>query len=135
MPRTRSAERGRHRCRIAAVTGGTVNPPVNTAYPVVSLPFSNTTGVPHTGDTLTVSNGTWTGSFPITFTYQWKKCESQTGPCYGIVGATSSFFTITSDLYGWSIRAEVTATNGAGSVAQNSEATKLVSAICNVVAA
>ena len=114
---------------IAAVTGGTVNPPVNTAYPVVSLPFSNTTGVPHTGDTLTVSNGTWTGSFPITFTYQWKKCESQTGPCYGIVGATSSFFTITSDLYGWSIRAEVTARNGAGAVAQNSEATKLVSAI------
>ena len=108
---------------------GTVNPPVNTSYPVISLPFSNTTGVPNIGDFLSVSNGSWTGSFPMTFTYQWKKCDSPTGPCFRIPGATKSTFTVTSDLYGESIRAEVTATNSAAAVPQNSEATKLVSAI------
>jgi Ca2+-binding RTX toxin-like protein len=114
---------------ITAVSGGTVNPPVNTAYPVISLPFNNTSGVPNIGDTLSTSNGTWTGSFPITFTYQWKKCDSPTGSCYTIPGATRSTFTITTDLYHWSIRVEVMATNSAAAVAQNSEATKFVSAI------
>jgi hypothetical protein len=112
-----------------APAGTPVSPPVNTAYPVVSLPFSNTTGVPHVNDTLTTSNGSWTGSFPLTFTYQWKKCESQTGPCYRIIGATRSTFTVTSDLYGWTIRSEVTATNSAAAVAQNSESTQPVGEI------
>jgi RTX calcium-binding nonapeptide repeat (4 copies)/WD40-like Beta Propeller Repeat len=107
---------------------GTVNPPVNTSYPVITLPFTSN-GTPNIGDFLSVSNGTWTGSFPITFTYQWKKCTSPTGPCFNIVGATRSTFTVTSDLYGQSIRAEVTATNSAAAIAQNSEATKVVSAI------
>jgi hypothetical protein len=108
---------------------GTVNPPVNTSYPVISLPFTNTTGIPNIGDFLTVSNGTWTGSFPITFTYQWKKCDSPTGPCYVIPGATSSSFTVPTSLYGMAVRAEVTAKNAAGSVAQNSAATNTISAI------
>jgi RTX calcium-binding nonapeptide repeat (4 copies)/WD40-like Beta Propeller Repeat len=108
---------------------GTVNPPVNTSYPVITLPFTNTTGVPNIGDTLSVSNGTWAGSFPITFTYQWKKCDSPAGSCYRIPGATRNTFTITSDLYGMSIRAEVTATNSAAAVAQNSESTKVITAI------
>ena len=113
----------------AIVVAAPPSAPVNTSYPVITLPFTNTTGVPNTGDTLSTSNGTWTGSFPMTFTYQWKKCDSPTGSCYTIPGATHSTFTITGDLYQWSIRAEVTATNGAAAVAQNSEATKLVSAI------
>ncbi|HVM58469.1 MAG TPA: hypothetical protein VMT74_13485 [Gaiellaceae bacterium] len=111
------------------VVAGTVNPPMNTSYPVISLPSTNTTGVPDIGDTLSASNGTWTGSFPITFTYQWKKCDSPTGSCYTIPGAKSSVFTITPDLYGKAVRVEVTATNSAASVAQNSESTKVVTAI------
>jgi hypothetical protein len=106
---------------------GTVNPPVNTVYPVITLPVGHT--APNIGDTLSVSNGTWTGSFPITFTYQWKKCDSPTGNCFNIVGQTRNTFTVTSDLYGLTIRAEVTAKNSAAAVAQNSESTKVVSAI------
>jgi hypothetical protein len=106
---------------------GTVNPPVNTVYPVITLPVGRT--APNIGDTLSVSNGTWTGSFPITFTYQWKKCDSPTGSCFRIPGATRNTFTVTTDLYGLTIRAEVTATNSAAAVAQNSESTKVVSAI------
>jgi len=113
----------------AIVTTGALTAPANVSYPVISLPFTNTSGVPNLGDVLSVSNGTWTGSFPMTFTYQWKKCDSPTGPCFNIVGATHSTFTVTTDLYGMSIRAAVTASNSVASVAQNSEATKLVSAI------
>ena len=105
----------------------TVNPPVNTVYPVITLPVGRT--APDIGDTLSVSNGTWTGSFPITFTYQWKKCDSPTGSCFTIPGATRNTFTVTSDLYGLTLRAEVTATNSAAAVAQNSESTKVVTAI------
>ena len=94
---------------------------------MITLPVGRT--APNIGDTLSVSNGTWTGSFPITFTYQWKKCDSPTGSCYAIVGATRNTFTVTSDLYGLTIRAEVTATNSAAAVAQNSESTKVVTAI------
>jgi hypothetical protein len=114
---------------ITAVTGGSVTPPVNTAYPVISLPFNNTSGVPNIGDTLSASTGSWTGSFPMTFTYQWKKCDSPTGSCFNLIGATHSTFTITSDLYGMTVRVQVTATNSSGAVAQNSESTKVIGAI------
>jgi hypothetical protein len=111
----------------AVVTTGAAAPPANTAYPVITLPVGHT--APDIGDTLSVSNGTWTGSFPMTFTYQWKKCNSPTGSCFNIVGQTRNTFTVTSDLYGMTIRAEVTATNASGAVAQNSESTKVVTAI------
>ena len=104
-----------------------VNPPANTAYPVITLPVGRT--APNIGDTLSISNGIWTGSFPMTFTYQWKKCDSPTGSCFSIPGATRNTFTVTTDLYGMTIRAEVTAKNSAAAVAQNSESTKVVSAI------
>ena len=96
---------------------------------MISLPFNNTSGVPNIGDTLSASTGSWTGSFPMTFTYQWKKCDSPTGSCFNIIGATHSTFTITSDLYGQTVRVQVTATNSQGAVAQNSESTKVISAI------
>ena len=111
----------------AVVATGAATAPVNTSYPVITLPVGRT--VPNIGDTLSVSNGTWTGSFPITFTYQWKKCDSPTGSCFAIPGATRNTFTVTSDLYGLTVRAEVTATNSAGSVAQNSESSKVVTAV------
>ena len=113
----------------AIVTTGALSAPVNTSYPVISLPFTNTSGAPNIGDLLTVSNGTWSGSFPMTFTYQWKKCDSTNGPCYVIPGATRSTFTVTTDLYGMAVRAEVTAKNSVGSVAQNSAGTNTISAI------
>ena len=42
--------------------------PSNTTPPAV-------TGTPKVGQTLTVSNGTWTGS-PTGYTYQWQRCTS-----------------------------------------------------------
>jgi hypothetical protein len=106
---------------------GVVNPPVNNAYPVVSFDFGQT--APLVGSFITASTGTWSGSFPMTFKYQWKWCDSATSSCFDILGATSSFYTVPITYYGKVLRVQVTATNSAASVAQNSEATPAVSAI------
>jgi hypothetical protein len=51
----------------APVSPAPSNPPVNTAPPVVS----GTTAV---GSQLSASQGSWTGSDPISYAYQWSRC-------------------------------------------------------------
>lgn len=77
--------------------------PINTIAPVLS-------GNAIVGQTLTTSNGTWTGSPNPTFTYQWRK----NGVI--IVGQTSQSYTIVVGDEGASntINAIVTATNPSG---------------------
>ncbi len=106
---------------------GVINPPLNTAYPVISFGTGQT--APIVGSFISATAGTWSGSFPITFKYQWKWCDSATSSCFDIIGATSSFYTVSVTYYGKVLRVQVTATNSAASVAQNSEATPAVSAI------
>ena len=88
--------------------GDTGNPPVNTVAPVVSG-----TGV--VGQTLTTTDGTWTGTLPITYTYQWERNTND------IFGATSQTYVLVSADAGTNIRCVVTATNigGASSAASN----------------
>ena len=43
-------------------------------------------GDPRDGVSLTVSNGTWTGTQPITFTYQWNRCDQTGAACGAIAG-------------------------------------------------
>ncbi|HEV7134588.1 MAG TPA: hypothetical protein VGN27_12745 [Gaiellaceae bacterium] len=109
---------------------GTVNPPSNTVAPDIDLPGTNT--VPMVGDFVSAITGSWSGSFPMSFAYQWVKCPAAdplNGSCFSIPGATSSFFTIPPSLYGMRIRVVVTATNSAASVHQSSAASEIVSAI------
>ncbi|HEY5059705.1 MAG TPA: DPP IV N-terminal domain-containing protein [Gaiellaceae bacterium] len=108
---------------------GSVNPPALLTPPVISLPTGETT--PMLGDILFATAGTWGGSFPMTFTYSWTKCDPTdplNGQCLAIPGATLSFFTVPPALYGMRIRVRVTATNAAGSVSQSSAATDIVGA-------
>lgn len=99
--------------RTATIGGGPG--PVNTALPTITLP----TGfdAPQVGLFLSATTGTWSGDQPITFKYQWTKCDDTvaTKPCFDIPGATFSFFTPTIDLAHWDISVTVTATNAAGS--------------------
>ena len=57
-------------------------PPVNTALPTI-------TGTPRDGQTLTAATGTWTGTPPITYTYQWRRCDAAGANCADIAGATA----------------------------------------------
>ena len=94
--------------------------PTNSAVPAV-------TGQTVQGQTLTTSNGTWTGS-PTSYAYQWQDCNSSGASCSNISGATSSTYVLKSSDVGDTIRSVVTATNSGGSVSASSAATTAVTA-------
>ena len=105
----------------AGPTPGT-GPPQNVSYPTINLQSGDSQ--PVVGHFLTASVGTWNGAFPISYAYQWKRCDASdplNGPCVNIAGATSSFYTPVAADAGKRLRIQVTATNGQGSAAQNSE--------------
>jgi Ca2+-binding RTX toxin-like protein len=105
--------------------GGTSgNGPTNTAYPTITLASGDSS--PVVGHFLVASIGSWTGTFPITYTYQWKRCDPAdpvNGTCAAIPGATLSAYTPTPADSGFRIRVAVTATDSGGSTQQNSEVT------------
>ena len=71
------------------------------------------TGTTRTGDTLTTSNGSWTGS-PTSYAYQWKRSTTSTGVYSDIPSATSSSYVVSELDVGYFFKVSVTATNGAG---------------------
>jgi Tol biopolymer transport system component len=115
---------------VASGTTSGTGPPRNLSYPTINLQSGDSQ--PVVGHFLTASVGTWDGAFPISYQYQWKRCDAGdplNGPCVNIGGATSSFYTPAQADVGKRLRIQVTATNGQGSVAQNSESSAPVIAI------
>jgi hypothetical protein len=105
-------------------------PPRNVAYPTITLASGDST--PIVGHLVTASVGTWNGSFPITYKYQWKRCDAGdplNGACVDITTATSSFYTPTAADAGKRLRLAVTATNSEGTGTQNSESSAVVVAL------
>ena len=100
-------------------------PPSNTAPPAVS-------GQANQGSSLSASTGTWSGSTPMSFAYQWQRCDSQGANCADLVGATASSYTLGSSDVGSTVRVVVTASNNAGSAATPSAATAVVGAAAPV---
>ncbi len=99
-------------------------PPKNVSYPTITLATGDSS--PVLGHFLTTSIGTWDGAFPISYKYQWKRCDAAdpvNGVCVEIAGATSSFYTPTASDVGKRLRVQVTATNSLGTTPQNSEVT------------
>lgn len=84
------------------------NAPVNSKGPSVS-------GSMVEGQTVTVNPGTWSGATPITYSYQWLRCNSAGGSCAAIAGATAGTYKLTSSDVGHKIRVNVTARNSGGS--------------------
>jgi hypothetical protein len=94
----------------AATTPSTLTAQVQSAPPVNTVPPS-ITGQPAVGTTLSASTGTWTGTTPMTFTYQWLRCGT---PCATISGATSSTYTVVSADNGTALEVTVKASNNYG---------------------
>lgn len=105
----------------AVVKDAPQNAPRNTARPAIS-------GTEQEGSTLTVGNGTWSGNQPITYTYQWQRCDSSAGACVLIAGATSKSYTLASADVGRRLRSTVTATNAFGAASVVSTPTGVVRA-------
>ena len=82
-------------------------PPNNTTAPAVL-------GTTQDGETLSVDLGTWTGTAPLDYDYQWQRCDAAGANCVDISGATDDTYDLTAADIGHTIRIEVTATNDAG---------------------
>jgi hypothetical protein len=93
--------------------------PANTAAPSIS-------GAAQVGATLTASPGSWSGTQPISFAYQWSRCDANGNSCAGISGATGQSYTATSADEGQRLRVTVTARNAVGSRSANSGPTGVV---------
>jgi hypothetical protein len=93
--------------------------PASTAEPSVA-------GTPQVGQTLTASNGTWTGQAPITYTYQWQQCDAAAANCQPIPGATSQTYVVQPTDVGKRLNVLVKATNSGGSTSKGSNATAVV---------
>jgi hypothetical protein len=95
--------------------------PNNTAEPRIN---GNTTE----GSTLNATNGTWSGTAPISYAYQWVRCPTSGGKgdgsdCATIGGATTSAYVLASSDAGKRLRVRVTASNSDGSATAASNAT------------
>jgi hypothetical protein len=99
--------------------------PSEIAPPVIS-------GAAIVGRTLTGSPGTWSGSQPITYKFQWLRCQadagddSSTSSCTSISGGTRTTYTTASSDLGFRLRFRVKASNKQGSAQSTSAATSVV---------
>jgi subtilisin family serine protease len=82
-------------------------PPANTAAPAIS-------GIAAQGRTLSDVHGSWTGE-PLSFSYQWQRCDNSGNGCGAIAGATEQSYVPVSGDVGHTLRVAESASNVAGS--------------------
>ena len=103
------------------IVESTTTAPSNSGAPVVS-------GTAQAGQTLSVSTGTWAGTQPISYAYQWRRCDTSGGACVDVFGATAASYQLTSVDVGATLLVLVTASNSVGSGSASSAASGVVSA-------
>jgi GH25 family lysozyme M1 (1,4-beta-N-acetylmuramidase) len=94
-------------------------PPSNTSPPTIS-------GSAAPAQTLTASPGTWSGTPPLTYAYQWLRCDAAGVNCASIGGATRQAYTVVPADIAHRLVVVVTARNSAGSASATSTPTALV---------
>ncbi len=96
--------------------------PTNTLLPGIS-------GVLQDGSLLSATNGSWTGSEPISYAYQWQLCNALGKACEDISGATAPSLKLDPGEIGKTLALTVTATNAAGSTSATSSVTGLIEGV------
>jgi hypothetical protein len=115
-------------CALVVPSGGGIAaptaPPANTAEPTIS-------GRAEQGRTLRASRGSWTGTEPISYAFQWLRCGADGGrpdggDCAIVSGATRRDHRLGRSDVGFRMRIRVTATNTEGSRVAASNPTAIV---------
>jgi hypothetical protein len=104
-----------------AASSRTTVAPANSSPPSIS-------GTVAVGSALTANPGTWNGSTPLSFQYQWQVCGSTGSACHDLSGATTANYTPQSSDQGNTLRVNVIASNSDGSSNATSDATTTVAA-------
>jgi hypothetical protein len=106
-----------------SATSGVVQP---TAPSSTSPPTAG--GTAQDGQTLTAGDGGWSGTGPLTPSYQWQSCDGSGDNCTDIPGATDSTYQLGPDDVGHTLVVVVTNTNDAGSDSARSNPSDVVQA-------
>jgi RHS repeat-associated protein len=93
--------------------------PSNTALPSIF-------GEAVEGETLHASPGVWEGVAPVSYAYQWRRCNESGEECENIIGATGTSYTLTSSDAKAVVEVSVTATDTPGSQTATSAATSII---------
>ena len=80
------------------------------------------------GQTLTASSGSWNGTTPISYSYQWRRCDKNGAGCANIGGADSSTYLVRHGDIGDTLRVRVTAKNADGSAQATSDPSAVIRA-------
>jgi hypothetical protein len=89
-------------------------PNCNPTSPPTALAPPGIAGAAEVGQVLSESDAAWSGS-PLTFSYQWQRCDADGGDCVAIAGTDSTSYTVGSPDVGHTIVVSETATNADGS--------------------
>ncbi|HXG75944.1 MAG TPA: hypothetical protein VNJ53_05190 [Gaiellaceae bacterium] len=93
--------------------------PVNVDEPSIS-------GTASPGSRLTADRGDWLGEQPITYSFQWLRCNERGDNCVEISGANDATYVVADADLGRTIRVRVTARNDAGARSAISNPTAVV---------
>ena len=113
---TFTSKEGGHNPELVLETG---TPPSSVSPPTIA-------GTAAVGQTLTAVAGTWTGTAPIAYAYQWQRCDATGGACVDVPGAAGTSYLVGAADAGRTIRVRETASNTGGSASATSSATAVV---------
>jgi hypothetical protein len=125
-----------HRFKISVTASNSGGKTTATSSPTPAVAASGSTpnnvvkhsigGDPRDGSVVTASPGTWTGTQPITYTYQWNRCDQSGAACGAIAGATGNTYAVNASDVGHTLRVHVAAKNPKGSTGADSNPSALV---------
>jgi hypothetical protein len=105
----------------SGATGNSKAAPQNTKEPFIASQY-----LVKVGSSLQGNKGNWSGKEPITYSYQWMRCNDDAEGCKAIGGATQTDYTIVQADVGHTLKFRVNAKNSDGKTQATSNATQLI---------